>query len=130
MPSKQTGGRAPSKYILFMKEHMPKVKAENPDMPQPEVMKKVAAMYKELRGTVNPSVPPSKSVAKASKDLVKKSTYFNEQTKAKEPSAPKSGSVAKSASASKSASKTASVPKSGSAPKTATKSKSGSKQVQ
>ena len=115
-----------------MKEHMPKVKAENPDMPQPEVMKKVAAMYKELRGTVNPSVPPSKSVAKASKELVKKSTYFNEQTKAKEPSAPKSGSAPKSAtkSATKTASKSVSAPKSGSAPKSATKSKSGSKQVQ
>jgi hypothetical protein len=89
-------------------------------------MKKVAAMYKELRATVNPTVPPSKSVSKASKELVKKSSYFNEQTKAKEPSASKSAS--KTASASKSASKTASASKSAS--KTASKSGTKSKQVQ
>lgn len=118
--SSQKGGRAPSKYILFMKEHMPKVKAENPDMPQPEVMKKVAAMYRELRGSVNPTVPPSKSVAKASKELVSKSTYYTQTTKAVQPA---SGSKSKSATATASKSKTPSKSKTATKSKTASKSK-------
>lgn len=97
-----------------MKEHMPKVKAENPTMPQQEVMKKVAAMYRELRGEVNPAVPPSKSVAKASKELVSKSKYYTQTTTAVK-SATKSASGSKTKSATKSAS--------GSKTKSATKSK-------
>ena len=114
--TKAKAKRAPSKYTIFVLENMPKIKADNPGISPQEALKKVGAMWREMRGTVNPSVPPTKSVQQASKKLVKTSTYYTVPTSAKSPSAKSSSSKSPSTKSSSSKSPSAKSPSTKSSP--------------
>lgn len=81
-------------------------------MPQKEIMKKVAEMYRAQKAQVNPAAEPTKAMISASKKLADKSP---------------TNALTKPVSASKPASKSATKSASKSATKSATKSKTATK---
>lgn len=50
--------RQASKYTLFIKEKMHSIRAQNPHLSQPEIMKLAAALYKKSEEQVNTKFVP------------------------------------------------------------------------
>jgi hypothetical protein len=64
---KSTTKRAPNKYMLYMQEHRPQFVMDHPGMPPTEVMSKIAAAYRKVKDTWEPSdkakvVKPAKKI--------------------------------------------------------------------
>jgi hypothetical protein len=53
--------RAPSRYNLFVREHIPLVKADNPQLPHKEVMKIVVGLWKENNNDEKPEASSSRT---------------------------------------------------------------------
>lgn len=63
--SKSTTKRAPNKYMLYMQENRPQFQKDHPNLSATQVVTQMAAAYRKVKDSWEPSGKPAKAASKA-----------------------------------------------------------------